>query len=237
MTKKIRAQRIGNGSPTYAVPSFNWLCEVKYLPYTETTLVGWVKDICHDPGRNAPVACIMLENGEEMWNIAWEGAYVGQKVLLGPEASIDYGNVVPLEKVPEGYPVFNIESLPGDGGKFARASGSYALVVGRTTNRVLVRLPSGKIKEFHPTCRATIGIPAGAGRKEKPFMKAGKKYHYMHARGRKWPRVRGVAMNAKDHPHGGGSHQHEGYPTTVSRRAPPGQKVGHIAARRTGRKK
>jgi large subunit ribosomal protein L2 len=237
MTKTIRAQRIGNGTPTYSVPSFNWLADVKYVPESEKTLVGWIKDIHHDPGRNAPVAEILLETGETMWNIAWEGAYVGQKVFIGPEAPLSYGSVVPLEKIPEGYPVFNIESFPGDGGKFARASGSYAIVVGRTSNGVLVRLPSGKIREFHPRCRATIGVPAGSGRKDKPFMKAGKKYHYMHARGRKWPRVRGVAMNAVDHPHGGGSHQHEGYPTTVSRRAPPGQKVGHIAARRTGRKK
>ena len=86
-------------------------------------------------------------------------------------------------------------------------------------------------------CRATIGVVAGGGRKEKPFVKAGKKYHAMKAKAIKWPRVRGVAMNAVDHPFGGGRHQHTGKPTTVSRRMPPGRKVGHIAARRTGVRK
>ncbi|MEM4052736.1 MAG: 50S ribosomal protein L2, partial [Ignisphaera sp.] len=78
---------------------------------------------------------------------------------------------------------------------------------------------------------------AGGGRLEKPLLKAGNAYYKWRAKARKWPRVRGVAMNAVDHPHGGGSHQSESKPTTVSRRAPPGRKVGHIAARRTGRRK
>ena len=83
---------------------------------------------------------------------------------------------------------------------------------------------------------ATIGIVAGGGRPEKPFLKAGAVWHHTRPKARKWPVVRGTAMNACSHPHGGGSHQSPGRPTTVSRHAPPGRKVGNIAARRTGRK-
>ena len=89
---------------------------------------------------------------------------------------------------------------------------------------------------MNPKCRATIGIIAGGGRVDRPFLKAGKKYHKMKTRAAKYPRVRGVAMNVIDHPFGGGNMQHPGRPTTVSRRAPPGRKVGQIAARRTGRR-
>jgi large subunit ribosomal protein L2 len=97
-------------------------------------------------------------------------------------------------------------------------------------------MPSGVLKWFNPKCRATVGIVAGGGRVDRPFLKAGKKYHKMKARAAKYPRVSGVAMNAIDHPFGGGNRKHPGRPTTVSRNAPPGRKVGQIAARRTGKR-
>lgn len=87
---------------------------------------------------------------------------------------------------------------------------------------------------FH-RCRACIGIVAGGGRPEKPMLKAGRAYHKAKAKRNNWPDVSGVAMNPVDHPHGGGNHQHVGHPSTVGRSACPGQKVGKIAARRTGR--
>ena len=83
---------------------------------------------------------------------------------------------------------------------------------------------------------ATIGITAGGGRKDKPFIKAGKKHYAFRTRGKQYPIVRGVAMCAVNHPHGGGGHQHVGKPSTVKRGASPGRKVGSIAAKRTGRK-
>jgi large subunit ribosomal protein L2 len=95
-------------------------------------------------------------------------------------------------------------------------------------------MPSGYFKVFNPKCRATIGVVSSGGRKEKPFLKAGKKYKYSRSRNRLYPRVRGVAMNAVDHPHGGGGHQHLGRPSVVGRNTPPGRKVGQIAAKRTG---
>jgi len=143
--------------------------------------------------------------------------------------------VLPLKSIPDGSFVCNIESLPGDGGKFVRSSGLYATVLSHAGEKVMVQLPSGQIKQFSAECRATIGIVAGGGRIEKPFLKAGKKYHLSRAKSWKYPTVRGKAMGAYAHPHGGGSHP-KGSPP-VKRTAPPGQKVGHIAAKRTGRKK
>jgi large subunit ribosomal protein L2 len=99
----------------------------------------------------------------------------------------------------------------------------------------MVKLPSGKIVSLPSRCRATIGIVAGAGRIEKPFLRAGRKWHWMMSKGRYYPRVRGVAMNPVDHPFGGGAHQHPGKPTLVKRTSPPGKKVGLIAASRTGK--
>merc|ERR1712085_15764 len=92
----------------------------------------------------------------------------------------------------------------------------------------------GMKKSILSTARATVGIVAGGGRTEKPMLKAGRAFHIYKAKGNRWPVVRGVAMNPVEHPHGGGNHQHIGHPTTTARNAPPGQKVGLIAARRTG---
>jgi large subunit ribosomal protein L2 len=103
--------------------------------------------------------------------------------------------------------------------------------------KAIVELPSGELKAFNPQCRATIGVVAGGGRKEKPFLKAGNRHYAAKAKGKKSMGVRGVAMNAVDHPHGGGNRQHPGRPTTVSRHAPPGRKVGSIAAKRTGKRR
>ncbi len=183
------------------------------------------------------MARIVLENGDEFYTVAAEGMYVGQVIKIGPDAEPVNGNVLPIGKIPEGTQVFNIEIRPGDGGKLARAPGSYAIVIGRTGNKTIVQLPSGKVKEIPNEARATVGIPAGGGRLEKPLLKAGNAYYKWSAKAHKWPRVRGVAMNAVSHPHGGGSHQSPSFPTTVAREAPPGQKVGHIAARQTGRRK
>jgi large subunit ribosomal protein L2 len=113
----------------------------------------------------------------------------------------------------------------------------HATLITHDRDAAVVQLPSGEVKRLSPRCRATIGVVAGGGRTEKPLVKAGKQYHKQRARGTKWPRVRGVAMNAVDHPFGGGGRQHPGRPKSVSRNAPPGRKVGDISSRRTGRGK
>jgi len=203
----------------------------------QETLRGRVVELVHDPGRWVPLAHIVLENGTEFWVPATEGMYVGQLIEVGPEARPVNGNILPIGRIPEGAQICNVEIRPGDGGKLARAPGTYAVVLGRSGNKTIIQLPSGKIREVPNEARAMVGVVAGGGRLEKPLLKAGAAYYKWRVKAHKWPRVRGVAMNAVSHPHGGGSHQSPSFPTTVSRNAPPGQKVGHIAARTTGRRK
>ena len=198
-------------------------------------MTGEVVDIEHDPARSAPVARVSFDDGEERFVLAPEGITVGDTVETGISAAIEPGNSLPLREIPEGVPVCNVESQPGEGGTFARATGVNATLVTHERDVAVVQLPSGQVRRLDPDCRATIGVVAGGGRTEKPFVKAGNKYHKMKARGTKWPNVRGVAMNAVDHPFGGGGRQHPGKPKSVSRDAPPGRKVGDIASRRTGR--
>jgi large subunit ribosomal protein L2 len=146
------------------------------------------------------------------------------------------GNIMPLYRVPDGAYIYNIERNPGDGGRFVKAPGSYANVVSKEGNRVLVKLPSRAVVSLSNECRVQLGIICGGGRLEAPLMKAGTAFHKYKARNRLWPTLRGVHMAAYNHPHGGKQH-HTGKPTTVSRGSPPGSKVGHIAARQTGRRK
>ena len=110
------------------------------------------------------------------------------------------------------------------------------MLIAHDVGRATVQLPSGEIRDFSTKCRASIGVVAGGGRTEKPFLKAGKRYHAMLAKGKPYPRVRGVAMNVVDHPFGGGRGKHAGRPRSIGRGAPPGQKVGLIAARKTGKR-
>lgn len=138
--------------------------------------------------------------------------------------------------MPEGTIVCNVEGKAGDRGAFARSSGNYATVISHGDDgKSRIKLPSGIKKTVPSTCRAMVGIVAGGGRLDKPLLKAGRAYHKYKVKRNCWPKVRGVAMNPVEHPHGGGNHQHIGHASTVCRSAPPGQKVGLIAARRTGR--
>jgi len=153
------------------------------------------------------------------------------------KAELTIGNVLPLSAMPEGTIINNVERKIADRGILARCSGNYATIVSHSEDgrKTRIKLPSGAKKIVPSSCRAMIGIVAGGGRIDKPLLKAGRAYWKFKPKRTCWPRVRGVAMNPVDHPHGGGNHQHIGHPSTVSRGAPPGQKVGLIAARRTGR--
>ncbi|PSP75919.1 50S ribosomal protein L2 [Halobacteriales archaeon QS_3_64_16] len=238
MGRRIQGQRRGRGTPTFRAPSHRYKTDLGHRSAPEKDVVsGEVVDLEHDPARSAPVAAVEFEDDDQRLVLAPEGVRVGEEIQLGVSAEIKPGNTLPLAEIPEGIPVCNIERQPGDGGKFARASGTSARLVTHDRRVTVVELPSGESKRLSPQCRATIGVVAGGGRTEKPFVKAGNKYHKMNARGTKYPRVRGVAMNAVDHPHGGGGRQHPGRPGSVSRDTPPGRKVGDIASRRTGRGK
>jgi large subunit ribosomal protein L2 len=236
MGRRIQGQRRGRGGPTFRAPSHRYKAELDHKKEgAEDTVAGEVVDIEHDPARSAPVAAVEFEDGDRRLVLAPEGVTVGERIQVGVSAEIKPGNTLPLAEIPEGVPVCNVESSPGDGGKFARASGTSAQLMTHDKRVAVVKLPSGQVKRLNPQCRATVGVVAGGGRTEKPFVKAGNKHHKMKARGTKWPRVRGVAMNAVDHPFGGGGRQHPGKPKSVSRDAPPGRKVGDIASKRTGR--
>jgi len=240
MGKRILQQRAGRGTSAFRSPSHIKVAPARYPPQEHLggkTIAGYVAELIHEPGRWTPLARIITIDELEFYTIAVEGLSKGQEILIGPEASISLGNILPLRSIPEGTKICNIERRPGDGGKIARRAGSYAVLVSKSQGKAIIQLPSGKVVELMDICRATIGVPAGAGRLEKPLLKAGASYHKYKATARKWPRVRGVVMNAVSHKFGGGSHQSESHPTTVSRNASPGRKVGHIAARRTGLRK
>jgi len=203
---------------------------------------GLVKEIIHDPGRGAPLARVVFKHPYKYKHvtenfIAAEGMYTGQFIYCGKKATLNVGNVLPLSSMPEGTIVCNVEAKVGDRGSFARASGNYATIITHNPddNKTKVRLPSGAKKVVSASSRAMVGLVAGGGRIDKPMLKAGNAFWKYKAKRNSWPIVRGVAMNPVDHPHGGGNHQHIGHPSTVRRDAPAGQKVGLIAARRTGR--
>jgi large subunit ribosomal protein L2 len=236
MGRRIQGQRRGRGTPTFRAPSHRYKADLSHRNVEDGDVVnGTVVDIEHDPARSAPLAAVEFEDGDQRLVLAPEGVGVGDNLQVGVSAEIEPGNTLPLAEIPEGVPVCNVEANQGDGGRFARASGVSAQLMTHDRNVAVVKLPSGEIKRLDPQCRATIGVVAGGGRTEKPFVKAGNKHHKMKARGTKWPNVRGVAMNAVDHPFGGGGRQHPGKPKSISRNAPPGRKVGDISSKRTGR--
>jgi len=241
MGKRIRVQRRGRGSSTFRALTHKRVAPVRYPSVEkmngEDSVKGVVDNLFHEPGRGAPLALIRLENGEKYYSVAIEGLSIGQEIAIGSSAHVAVGNVVPLGRIGSGTTVCNIESQPGDGGKLARSSGAYATIIAHTPEGTILKFPSGKIVTKDDSCRATVGVVSGAGRTEKPFLKAGKKHYLMAAKGRKYPITRGVAMIKASHPYGGGRRRHAGRQTSVSRRAPPGRKVGLIAPRQSGRGK
>lgn len=240
MGKRIRVQRRGRGTSTFKASTHKRVAPVQY-PHTtkkqqEGATHGKITEILHEPGRGSPLASVKLETGETYHTVVPEGIHEGQPIQIGNKAPVDVGNVLPLGKIPAGTMVCNIELSPDDGGKMVRSSGTYATVVAHTPKGTMIKLPSGKNKHINDLCRATIGIISGAGRTEKPFLKAGDKFHLKKAKGQVYPRTRGKAMIAAAHPYGS-SKRGARKVTTVSRHAPPGKKVGLIAARGAGRRK
>eukprot|EP00567_Pseudictyota_dubia_P008639 CAMPEP_0197449200 /NCGR_PEP_ID=MMETSP1175-20131217/20360_1 /TAXON_ID=1003142 /ORGANISM="Triceratium dubium, Strain CCMP147" /LENGTH=256 /DNA_ID=CAMNT_0042981237 /DNA_START=14 /DNA_END=784 /DNA_ORIENTATION=- len=246
MGRVIRTQR--KGAPGAVFKSHNTHrkgpTKMRPLDFAERHgyIKGVVKEILHDPGRGAPMACIAFRNAyrfktDKELMVCAEGMYAGQFVYHGKKAQLVVGNILPLNQMPEGTVACNVEELPGDRGTFARASGEYVTVIGHNedTGKTKIRLPSGMKKTVDSKCRAMVGMVAGGGRMDKPLLKAGRAYHKYRVKRNEWPKVRGVAMNPVEHPHGGGNHQHIGHASTCRRDAPPGQKSGLIAARRTGR--
>ena len=227
MGKHIVAQRRGKGGLVYRSPSHRHVSEIRFPAPGNYRII----DIVHAPGRNAPLLKLQGKDGSIEYQLAFAGAYVGQEISTDSTGEADLGKTMPLGDIPDGMLVHCIESHPGDGGKLCRTAGTSALVVSHG-NSVVLKLSSGKTREFNPQCRATIGIIAGSGARNAPVLKAGKHIHFLRSKAKKPFTVRGVAMNAVNHPHGGGNHQHVGRPSTVSSYAPPGRKVGRLSPRR-----
>ncbi|MBI4210125.1 MAG: 50S ribosomal protein L2 [Candidatus Diapherotrites archaeon] len=238
MGKRLKTQRRGAGSPIYAATK-NGAAEARYVNYAqsaEAAIKGEVVELMNDPARSAVLARVVYDNGQEEHRIAAEGEYVGQRVQHGKGAVIQIGNVLAIGECIEGCPIFNIERTPGDGGSLVRSSGMYALIMTKDNDSVYVKMPSGQIIQLQAESRATIGCSGAGGRKDKPFVKAGKRHFAMKGKHKKYPYPRAIAMNAVNHPFGGANH-HPGKSKSTSRHAAPGRKVGDIASSRTGRRK
>lgn len=241
MGKRIRVQRRGRGGTVFRSHVHRRIAPALYPPLTTVEATGRVDgrilDLLHEPGRGSPLALVQFSDGRSCCLNTPEGVLVSQTVSRGTDSPLEIGNILPMSKIPEGTMICNIERQPGDGGKIAKASGSYATVVSHRAGEAELKLPSGRSVYIPERCRATIGVVSGAGRPEKPFLKAGTRRKWLLSKGRLWPITKGQAMIAASHPHGGGRHKHSGKPTTVSRNTPPGRKVGLIAARQSGRSK
>jgi len=235
MGKNIISQRRGRGSPRYRSPSHRFLAKAEY-PRDNTPFRAKIKDLVNDPSRTAPLMVLDSPNGVFFLPAPLE-VKVGDEISVGGSKELKSGDVAMLRDIPVGQMINNVEIKPNDGGKICRASGSFARVLEKTEKSVTIMLPSKKAKVLSPLCRGTIGVIAGGGRPEKPFVKAGKKFYATKARNKLWPRTSAVSMNAVDHPFGSGRGSHMGKPSTAPRFAPPGRKVGQIRARRTGRRK
>ncbi len=234
MGRRLIQQRRGKASHTFLARKDGVTARYAPMPKGENFLRGQILSLFKDSGRMNILAEVLLENNLRSYMVAAEGISIGQKIELGKKANLGIGNVLVLREVPEGCPIFNIEHVSGDGGVLVKGTGLYALIVSKDTGYAFVKMPSGKIKQVSLNCRATIGCAAGGGRTDKPMIKAGTAFHKAKARKKWFPTVRGVKMNALDHPFGGSAH-HAGKSKSTSRNAPPGRKVGAIASKRTGR--
>jgi large subunit ribosomal protein L2 len=234
MGKNLVQQARGKGGPTYRAPSFNYKGEAK-THFGDVS--GTVMDLVRCRGHSAPLAQVKYQDNTTGFIIANEDMRVGDVIVNGNGAEIKPGHTLCVKDIPDGTALYNIEGQPGDGGKFVRTTGGFAKIVFRSPAGVTIMLPSKKTKLFHPNCRATIGIVAGGGRKEKPFLKAGTMHHYMRARNKKYPVMSGSAQNAVDHPYGNKRTSRKSKAKPAPHNAPPGRNVGMIRPRRTGRKK
>ena len=158
-----------------------------------------VSSIEYDPNRSANIALISYKDGTKSYIIAPKELKVGDVVESGVNADIKVGNTLPIENIPVGTTIHNIELKPGKGGQLARSAGNSAQILGREDKYVLVRLASGETRKILGTCRATIGV---VGNEDYSLVKVGKagRTRYKGIR----PTVRGSVMNPNDHPHGGG---------------------------------
>ena len=165
----------------------------------KTGVPGRVAAIEYDPGRTSRIALIFYRDGEKRYIIAPVGLKVDDMIESGPEAEVKTGNALPLQNMPNGTVIHNIELTPGRGGQIVRSAGGSAQLMAKEGEYTLLRLPSGEMRRVLSRCLATVGQ---VGNVENSLIKLGKAGRSRHRRVR--PTVRGVVMNPNDHPHGGG---------------------------------
>ncbi|MHA6623718.1 50S ribosomal protein L2 [Pseudonocardia sp. DLS-67] len=158
-----------------------------------------VAHIEYDPNRSAYIALLHYMDGEKSYILAPARLAVGATVVSGPEAEIRTGNCLPLERIPAGTVIHNVELTPGRGGQIARSAGNSVQLLAKDGDMATLRLPSGEMRMVRAECRATIGVIGNADHQNVKIGKAGRKRH-LGVR----PQTRGTAMNPVDHPHGGG---------------------------------
>lgn len=231
MGKRIIAQARGKGSSTYRVKKKAFVYKLQYPK--DLVGEGVIIKIFNSPAHSAPIAKVNYKGGF-FYIPSANAMFEGQKISFEKEAKM--GNILKLQHIPVKTQIYNIESKPKDGGKFIKGAGNYAIVNRIVGENIYVLLPSKKERKFNPNCRAIIGVIAGHGRKEKPIMKAGKKFYIKKSKGKLWPRTSAVKMNVIDHPFGSGRGKNP-KSKIAKRNAPPGAKVGLLRPKRTGKRK
>ncbi len=162
-------------------------------------IIGFVKTVEYDPNRNVRISLVVYADGEKRYILTPEGLSVGDTIVSGHDADVRTGNALPLEMIPLGTMIHNIELIPGRGAKMVRAAGDAAQLMAKEGDYVTVKLPSSEMRMVRKECLATIGVLGNQEYKNLSLGKAGRK-RYLGVK----PTVRGVTMNPVDHPHGGG---------------------------------
>ncbi|PPI87864.1 50S ribosomal protein L2 [Candidatus Pantoea edessiphila] len=210
---RITTRHIGGGhKQNYRLIDFN---------RNKDNISALVERLEYDPNRSANIALILYKDGERRYILAAKGLKIGDKIQSGVNALIKLGNTLPIQNIPVGSIVHNVEMKPGKGGQLARSAGSYAQIVAKENAYVTLRLRSGEIRKVESQCRATIGEVGNAQHMLQTFGKAGAS---------RWrgirPTVRGTAMNPVDHPHGGGEGRNFGkHPVTPWGKQTKGKKT------------
>jgi large subunit ribosomal protein L2 len=178
----------------------------------------------YDPNRSARVGLLFYADGEKRYMLVPNGLNVGDTVIAGPTAEARVGNALPLKNIPLGTTIHNIEMVPGRGGQMVRSAGTSAQLLAKEGDYAQVRMPSGEVRRVDLRCVATVGQVGNLDHENQSLGKAGRSRHM----GRR-PEVRGVVMNPRDHPHGGGEGKS---PTGMPPKTPWGQPaMGHRTRR------
>ncbi|HEY5817871.1 MAG TPA: 50S ribosomal protein L2 [Mesorhizobium sp.] len=211
---RITARFIGGGHKrTYRIIDFK---------RTKFDLSATVERIEYDPNRTAFIALVKYEDGELSYILAPQRLATGDKIVAGASVDVKPGNAMPLQAMPVGTIVHNVELKPGKGGQIARSAGSYAQLVGRDQGMAILRLNSGEQRVVHGSCMATVGAVSNPDHANINLGKAGRKVWLG-----KRPHNRGVTMNPVDHPHGGGEGRTSGgrHPVTPWGKPTKGKKT------------